>query len=464
MHLENEHVSCRVLGFHRRIAEHLGIPLTTALEGTGIDPAVVEGPGYIRWDQFAESMEQLERLLGGRPALVEIARYAHRPETYSAVGSVLKHMLDVRLLAEVTGRWAGPALFPCLQIQFAWRGPRRLFYVVEIPRELKGCAPFLAASTTLFRTLPGWLGLPDAEGEENIVSDRRAWVDLKLPRPPSLRGRFKSRLESLTSDRRLLDELVAQNEMLRAQRLALAEAKREADEQRRRAERASHAKATFVSAVSHEMRTPMNALIIATQLLAESELDDAQREHAEVVLRSSKHMTTVLEDLIVLDGIDAGNPRARDRPFNIRIRADTKGAPDAKPERIDVLLVEDDELTRKVFVLLLESLSCAVETAEHGARAIAMCSEKKYDLILMDCQMPVMGGLKATRILRAQEGPNQNACIIGLTAGTRESEPEQWQAAGMTNLLHKPLDVELLRAVLDSLPRRSALRAAERSD
>jgi CheY-like chemotaxis protein len=136
---------------------------------------------------------------------------------------------------------------------------------------------------------------------------------------------------------------------------------------------------------------------------------------------------------------------------------------DAPAPAREVLLVEDDELTRKVFLLLLRSLGCRVDVAEDGARAVERCAQKRYDLVLMDCQMPVMNGLDATRAIRGGSGPNRDTCIVGLTAGTREAAPAMWGAAGMTTLLHKPLDTRALRALLDTLPVRAVGSQSERA-
>lgn len=75
---------------------------------------------------------------------------------------------------------------------------------------------------------------------------------------------------------------------------------------------------------------------------------------------------------------------------------------------------------------------------------MAAAAARPYALILMDMQMPEMDGLEATRQIRAQAGPNQNAYIIALTANAMQSDKDACHAAGMNDFLSKPFNRESL--------------------
>ncbi len=119
-----------------------------------------------------------------------------------------------------------------------------------------------------------------------------------------------------------------------------------------------------------------------------------------------------------------------------------------------VLVVEDNRTNLMVTEALLKKLSCQVDTAHDGSQALAMLKDHKYELILMDCYMPVMDGFEATR--RVREGQKDaNTPIIALTASVTEEDRERCLAAGMNDTLAKPLRLEMLRDALETwLPKR----------
>ena len=91
----------------------------------------------------------------------------------------------------------------------------------------------------------------------------------------------------------------------------------------------------------------------------------------------------------------------------------------------------------------------AAELASDGAAAIDRWRADSYDLILMDCQMPLLDGYEATERIRLAEPEGIRIPIIALTAGTMVGDRERCLAAGMDDYLGKPLDVTNLGAMLD---------------
>ncbi|MDO8354773.1 MAG: PAS domain S-box protein, partial [Nitrospirota bacterium] len=102
-----------------------------------------------------------------------------------------------------------------------------------------------------------------------------------------------------------------------------------------------------------------------------------------------------------------------------------------------ILLVEDNPVNREVAIGILELLGYHVDSAEDGRQALERSETSSYDLILMDCQMPVMDGFTATAGIRERERQTQAAHIpiIALTANARERDREQCLAAGMDDYL-----------------------------
>jgi diguanylate cyclase (GGDEF)-like protein len=110
-----------------------------------------------------------------------------------------------------------------------------------------------------------------------------------------------------------------------------------------------------------------------------------------------------------------------------------------------VLLVEDNAVNQKVASEMLLRLGIVADLAEHGQQALAMVARADYDLILMDCNMPVMDGYDATRRIRELE-VDHPVPIIAMTAGTGEQEQKRAVDAGFSDFLHKPVRLDLLAA------------------
>ncbi|MBC3797518.1 response regulator [Acetobacterium tundrae] len=103
-----------------------------------------------------------------------------------------------------------------------------------------------------------------------------------------------------------------------------------------------------------------------------------------------------------------------------------------------ILLVEDNELNQEVAVEILRDVGLQVDIAANGEIAVAMVDQKKYDLVLMDMQMPVLDGLEATRQIRSNNR-FRNLPIVAMTANAMAGDREQCLAAGMNDHLPKPI-------------------------
>jgi PAS domain S-box-containing protein len=114
-----------------------------------------------------------------------------------------------------------------------------------------------------------------------------------------------------------------------------------------------------------------------------------------------------------------------------------------------VLVVEDNPVNQKVAQKFLERLGASVQLESDGAAAVSACRQGRFDLILMDMQMPVMDGIAATRAIRAEEGTARRTPIVALTANVLAGQSQSCFDAGMDDVLAKPLEVRRLQEVLD---------------
>ena len=113
-----------------------------------------------------------------------------------------------------------------------------------------------------------------------------------------------------------------------------------------------------------------------------------------------------------------------------------------------VLVVEDNQVNRMVIGKMLERLGCPCVFAEDGSEGAEMAAARRFDAILMDCQMPVMDGYTSARIIRAEGGASAASPIFALTANAASGEWEKCAASGMTGFLGKPIRLEDLRRAL----------------
>jgi signal transduction histidine kinase/CheY-like chemotaxis protein len=113
-----------------------------------------------------------------------------------------------------------------------------------------------------------------------------------------------------------------------------------------------------------------------------------------------------------------------------------------------ILLVEDNPVNQLVAKGMLGKLGCEVSVAAHGAEALDQLEHSEFDLVLMDCNMPVMDGYEASRQIR-RSGRWPQLPIVALTANAMSEERERCRAAGMSDYLAKPFRREELAALLD---------------
>jgi len=113
-----------------------------------------------------------------------------------------------------------------------------------------------------------------------------------------------------------------------------------------------------------------------------------------------------------------------------------------------ILVVEDNVVNQQVLRCILEKLGYNVETCINGEQAVSWCEKQKADLIFMDCQMPIMDGIEATRKIRSSSDLNSNQPIIAVTANVSAKDRETCFHVGMTDFITKPIKKDIIQKAL----------------
>jgi signal transduction histidine kinase/ActR/RegA family two-component response regulator len=134
------------------------------------------------------------------------------------------------------------------------------------------------------------------------------------------------------------------------------------------------------------------------------------------------------------------------------IAQESNGSSSPSPQRLEILVVEDNIVNQKLAQRMLQTRGHTVTVAADGEQAIHAFSQKQFDLILMDCQMPGMDGFQTTRAIRKLEvTASRTIPIIALTASVLDEDRRRCEEAGMDGHLAKPIDFGQLEQLLSRL-------------
>jgi two-component system, sensor histidine kinase len=141
--------------------------------------------------------------------------------------------------------------------------------------------------------------------------------------------------------------------------------------------------------------------------------------------------------------------------FTLKVTLEERPAPAVELQEVAVSLVsalglrvlvaEDNVVNQKVVCAFLKTLGCEWEVVPDGRAAVQRLAEQSFDLVLMDCQMPELDGVGATRLIRASQMPYAEIPIVALTANTLIEERQRCAEAGMNGYLTKPIRRNALR-------------------
>ena len=137
-------------------------------------------------------------------------------------------------------------------------------------------------------------------------------------------------------------------------------------------------------------------------------------------------------------------------------RPDTSAYDDvARVRSLKILVVEDNHVNQLLATRTLQTLGHRTDIASNGVEAIRAIETVPYELVLMDVNMPVMGGVEATQEIRKMPGIKGRIPIIALTANAMKGDRERFLAAGMSDYLSKPLDRDKLIAAVNTWGKRA---------
>jgi PAS domain S-box-containing protein len=148
--------------------------------------------------------------------------------------------------------------------------------------------------------------------------------------------------------------------------------------------------------------------------------------------------------LMMVLGVRAETWSMRSQPIVTRQALHSQRARDSHR----ILVAEDNVVNQKVACRTLEKFGFRVDVAADGEAALRAWSSGRYDLILMDCQMPIMDGYECTRKIRAREGAGEHIPIIALTAHAMKGADNECLSAGMDDYLSKPIDRDQMQKML----------------
>ena len=109
-----------------------------------------------------------------------------------------------------------------------------------------------------------------------------------------------------------------------------------------------------------------------------------------------------------------------------------------------MLVADDDPVGQLVVRKMLQRLGCRVQLASDGHDAVRLISARRYDLVLMDCEMPSLNGFEATALIRQREPATARTTIAAVTAHAMSGDRERCLAAGMDEHLSKPFTMSQL--------------------
>jgi len=172
-------------------------------------------------------------------------------------------------------------------------------------------------------------------------------------------------------------------------------------------------------------------------LIGHNQWGDFKLSNQQLLL-AHKPLTEDSLDRVLVDAIRV------EVPHLVEVQEKQEGSPLDKT----ILIVDDNRANRQVASAMLARFGCRTHAVENGEKAIEILTRSKCDLVFMDCNMPVMDGYEATRLIRSLEGQGATIPIVAMTANNLQKDFDRCLEAGMNDVCPKPLTLQALRESL----------------
>lgn len=187
-------------------------------------------------------------------------------------------------------------------------------------------------------------------------------------------------------------------------------------------------------------------IVLPKHILLISNMINSKTLSALSTIVETKHLITPLREHQVyqslLESLGEKTKEQKSSPASSEI-AQLSNASDTQ-----LLVVDDNQINQQITIKILQKMGFQVHAASNGKEALDSINIIHFDLIFMDCQMPVMDGFEATRLIR-QDPEKKNLLVIALTANAMKSDKDACFAAGMNDFITKPITAASLQGVIE---------------
>ena len=219
-------------------------------------------------------------------------------------------------------------------------------------------------------------------------------------------------------------------------------------------EKTAKAKTDFFANISHEIRTPINAIIGMNEMILRETSDDGIAMYSESIQNAGKALLDLVNDILDFSDVDAQTADITSVTYDLSTyrRAqrereaykETFIAPDA-----EVLVIDDTLMNLMVFKSLLKHTKIKIDTASSGDEGLTQAAKKKYDIIFFDHMMPGKDGIETLHELReSSNNPNRSTTAVCLTANAIPGAEEQYLRVGFDAYMSKPVDPKKLEELI----------------